>query len=366
VKRSKKGPSAGKGTRAKQPAKAKKSAARKPVRAKSKPAKSTAKKPVGAKKTPAKARKSPAKNAKPRKSTAKARKPAARKATRKRTVAKEALVRAMEVHGPTAGDGTAMDAIRVDAPLGEALGGERRHGGDDGSLAGKAPQTGKPLIAEEESAHPDDAADEVAETPQRANKLVPTNAVHTTKRRMKRSFWQNQTFAIVAAAAVVGLLFLGNRSEPPDVSPLERTAGTGSAKPTTADVPQRDTRIATRRVPERTRDGFPVQIRASKHRPPTPVATRPAVPSWDNGTDFADRASPQEPRTLGSVELMEIERMLARLDLDPSDADGVVDQQTESAIRLYQQIAGLPVDGTATVELLHDMREVVKLLDGDD
>ena len=69
---------------------------------------------------------------------------------------------------------------------------------------------------------------------------------------------------------------------------------------------------------------------------------------------------------LDREELVEMERMLARLDLAPSTIDGIVDQQTRHAIRLYQQIAGLPVDGEPSPALLTDMREVVRILDGDD
>ncbi len=69
---------------------------------------------------------------------------------------------------------------------------------------------------------------------------------------------------------------------------------------------------------------------------------------------------------LDSGKLVEMERMLARLDLAPSTVDGIVDQQTRHAIRLYQQIAGLPIDGEPSPALLTDMREVVRILGGGD
>ncbi len=71
-------------------------------------------------------------------------------------------------------------------------------------------------------------------------------------------------------------------------------------------------------------------------------------------------------RKLDGEELVEMERMLARLDLAPSTVDGIFDQQTRHAIRLYQQIAGLLVDGEPSPALLTDMREVVRILDGGD
>ena len=75
-------------------------------------------------------------------------------------------------------------------------------------------------------------------------------------------------------------------------------------------------------------------------------------------------AAPASPaKALDDDGLIEMERLLARLDLQPSRADGIVDQRTRSAIRLYQEIAGLPVDGRPTPALLADMREVVRILD---
>ena len=41
-------------------------------------------------------------------------------------------------------------------------------------------------------------------------------------------------------------------------------------------------------------------------------------------------------------------------------ADGVAGRRTVAAIKLYQEFAGLPVDGKATVGLLHDVRDVSK------
>ncbi len=155
-----------------------------------------------------------------------------------------------------------------------------------------------------------------ADAPARTNKLVPTNAVHTTKRRMKRNTWQRPVLGLGFVAAVLAVLVLGNNNQPPDVSPLERRAEARPSAP----------------------------LRQTAKTPPT--------------------QEQDSPRGLRVLELVEMERMLARLEMDPSQADGVVDSQTQTAIRTYQQIAGLPVDGEATPELLDDMREVVKMMDG--
>jgi peptidoglycan hydrolase-like protein with peptidoglycan-binding domain len=77
----------------------------------------------------------------------------------------------------------------------------------------------------------------------------------------------------------------------------------------------------------------------------------------------ASQLSERQNKNLSEGELVEMERLLARLDLGPSTADGVVNDQTEAAIRLYQEIAGLPIDGAPSRTLLADMREVVKILE---
>lgn len=54
----------------------------------------------------------------------------------------------------------------------------------------------------------------------------------------------------------------------------------------------------------------------------------------------------------------ETERMLDRLGLQPGRIDGELDPVTVDAIRLYQESAGLPVDGEPSRALLEDMRSV--------
>ncbi len=54
----------------------------------------------------------------------------------------------------------------------------------------------------------------------------------------------------------------------------------------------------------------------------------------------------------------ETERLLERLGLEPGRIDGELDPVTVDAIRLYQQSAGLPVDGEPSRALLEDMRAV--------
>ena len=182
----------------------------------------------------------------------------------------------------------------------------------------------------------------------RANKLVPTNAVHTTKRRMKRNGWQAPAMAASALAAVLLILALGQETAPPDVSPLEQRASVA-----VTDSPMHGSDSSA----DSTRIADPVQAA------PEP-AVQPQVPSWSSEAPQKAAVMQEDPmRGLKVLELVEMERILLKLDMGPSQPDGIVDDQTESAIRMYQQIAGLPVDGEPSLELLNDMREVVKMLE---
>ena len=57
--------------------------------------------------------------------------------------------------------------------------------------------------------------------------------------------------------------------------------------------------------------------------------------------------------------IQEIKQLLAKLDLGPGPIDGTLDPTTVDAIRSYQQMAGMPVDGQPSEELLQDLRAVV-------
>ena len=64
---------------------------------------------------------------------------------------------------------------------------------------------------------------------------------------------------------------------------------------------------------------------------------------------------------LSVEELTELERLLAELNFYPGTIDGVVDQRTRGAIRLYQDFAALPADGTPSKALLAELRQVVQV-----
>ena len=80
------------------------------------------------------------------------------------------------------------------------------------------------------------------------------------------------------------------------------------------------------------------------------------------GAGGSPAPAPGSDRTLDRRSMAELQGLLARLDFAPGAADGVAGRRTVAAIKLYQEFAGLPVDGKATVGLLHDVRDVSKTL----
>ncbi|WP_374367173.1 peptidoglycan-binding protein [Dongia sp.] len=62
------------------------------------------------------------------------------------------------------------------------------------------------------------------------------------------------------------------------------------------------------------------------------------------------------PRITVRSELLEIEERLAALAFPPGAVDGIADAATETAIRAFQQAAGLPADGRASPALLDELR----------
>ena len=63
---------------------------------------------------------------------------------------------------------------------------------------------------------------------------------------------------------------------------------------------------------------------------------------------------------IGRREIREIQSLLAQMNFNPGPADGQMGSRTADAIRLYQQFAGLEIDGTPSQALLEDMREVAR------
>jgi len=90
---------------------------------------------------------------------------------------------------------------------------------------------------------------------------------------------------------------------------------------------------------------------AQQEEPAAPDAAAAAAGDTQATSAVGDALSP--------AGIVNLQRLLARLDLGPGPATGVLSDQTVDAIKLYQRFAGLPVDGNPTLELLRDLRQVV-------
>jgi hypothetical protein len=244
----------------------------------------------------------------------------------------------------------------------------------------------------------------------RTNKLVPTNAVHPTERRLKRGMGPARAMMALGGFVVIGLAILSTQQpEPPALTPLERQAASAPAFPVGSTFQSEGPHGATYPVVTLSPNSdalremiSPLEMTVLEDaRTVVAIETPPETAALSNSELLAEAETPIEMsliedefspaeneeslRTvfggtppwsapgsgtqtagLSSDELAEMERMLAQLDLGPSPADGVVDNQTQTAIRLYQEIAGLPVDGEPSAELLTDMREVVRILESTD
>ena len=143
-----------------------------------------------------------------------------------------------------------------------------------------------------------------------------------SERRLRRHPQQNRTIVFPIAATLLGIAILGGQTEPPDMTAFER-------------------QIAARQAdePPSGADGAP---RAAVTGAPAPER-RQTVSLGENDT-AAESLPGARPWELDAHELAETERLLARLDLAPSRADGIIDHKTPAAIRLYQEIAGLPLN----------------------
>jgi TPR repeat protein len=63
-------------------------------------------------------------------------------------------------------------------------------------------------------------------------------------------------------------------------------------------------------------------------------------------------------KAVGRQEIREIQSLLVQMNFNPGPADGQMGSKTADAIRLYQQFAGIKIDGVPGQELLDEMRAV--------
>ncbi|MBK8161010.1 MAG: peptidoglycan-binding protein [Rhodospirillaceae bacterium] len=89
-----------------------------------------------------------------------------------------------------------------------------------------------------------------------------------------------------------------------------------------------------------------------------PAATAPASQEPSPAEPVPAEQIPAERAPEVNAQVQEIERLLGILSFGPGPADGVLDSETEAAIRAFQQAAGLPEDGRATPELLDELKAV--------
>lgn len=66
---------------------------------------------------------------------------------------------------------------------------------------------------------------------------------------------------------------------------------------------------------------------------------------------------PENETAMSVADLRELQELLNRNGFDSGEPDGRVGRQTRAAIRTYQQSAGLPIDGYASVALLQALRD---------
>ena len=277
----------------------------------------------------------------------KGRKRAAKAAVEDLAVAKEELA-ARRVAGGREPEAAAPDAPENQHPTGNPAPAAGTDGGTaapESVPSGPAPADGQPEAASRVpkprkwgKTAPRTRAGENADGSPRPNTLVPTNGIHTTERRLKRKLHQNRGVMALVAATLLGIIILGEQTTPPNLTEFEREI---AASQTTGPY-------AGRRV---------------ANSPPGIITPKLNDQSVAIPGPEAGKVSEQRDKDLNDGELVGMARLLARLDLGPSTAEGIVDNQTEAAIRLYQEIAGLPVDGAPSRTLLADMREVVRILE---
>ena len=92
---------------------------------------------------------------------------------------------------------------------------------------------------------------------------------------------------------------------------------------------------------------------------PSPSSAPPAATATTAPSTASTGAATAQPPSDNGAMIQEIKQLLAKLDLGPGPIDGTLDPTTVDAIRSYQQMAGLPVDGQPSQALLQDLRAVV-------
>jgi len=72
----------------------------------------------------------------------------------------------------------------------------------------------------------------------------------------------------------------------------------------------------------------------------------------------AAAAAPEKPGVVDRAAIAEMQKLMISLDLYGGAADGLMGPRTSAAIREFQQMAGMPVDGKPSAALLESLREI--------
>ncbi len=83
-------------------------------------------------------------------------------------------------------------------------------------------------------------------------------------------------------------------------------------------------------------------------------------PSTTAATSAGDDA-PAKPRAVDKAAIMEMQKLMIGLKLYDGAADGLMGPRTGAAIRQFQEMAGLPVDGKPSIAVLESLREIAEL-----
>jgi peptidoglycan hydrolase-like protein with peptidoglycan-binding domain len=208
------------------------------------------------------------------------------------------------------------------------------------------------------------AVDPKTETPPATSEEPRADPAWRIAHDRKRPAWRagRGLPALAAALALAALLGAGWQAQ--RAGWLDVEAPTAAAPEAGGETLAQDAPEPASAIPEQSVE--PAAAPTETSEPDTPEPIQPSIDVVrvePDGAAVTEEPSGAQPWNLNGAELVEMERLLVRLALEPSSSDGIVDRQTKRAIRLYQQIAGLPVDGEPSRALLTDMREVVKILD---
>ncbi|MGF1593229.1 MAG: peptidoglycan-binding protein [Kiloniellaceae bacterium] len=157
---------------------------------------------------------------------------------------------------------------------------------------------------------------------------------------------------LVLTVAVGGLAFwmkLGGETPPEAEAPAQQVAIAPAAPETTT-------------APEFAAENAPEPMPGAATEAETAVVFEPSIRAPESPGPLAGGDS--AAGGLSTAEIGEVQELLSRLNLDPGSLVGVLTEETAAAIRSYQEMAGLPADGTADHALLEELRSVVELYGG--